>query len=423
MAGEANLTTSAAILKTKYTQPKVYWIAYKKNPEIATVRKDVKFGGANKVIAIQNETPQGAGSSIATAQASLAAGAYNRFTITRIEDFGVARVKGQALRAAQGNDNALLDLWTREMDGILHTVTRSLAINFWRTGTGTRGVIATSSTLGSTTITLAQPSDAMSFAVNMFIQVTATDGGAPIAGGATAQITGLDRTAGTLTLAVNWNAAFSGIAVSNFIIRNGDSVGATVAGANTMITGMGAWIPQSTARPASNDSFFGLNRFSDPTRLAGQYLNASGIPMQEALLEGLALTSVEGAEVDVAWVHPRDKANLVKELGAKVQYTRVDAKVPNSDAKIGFDAIEIESDMGKCKVMTSINVPRNTSFLTQWDTWAIESLGPAPMVLDFDSNDFLRVSNDDQYEVRVGYYAQMSCGAPGFNCNMSNFGL
>ena len=50
-------------------------------------------------------------------------------------------------------------------------------------------------------------------------------------------------------------------------------------------------------------------------------------------------------------------------------------------------------------------------------------LGPAPQILDFDSNEFLRVTNDDSYEVRVGYYGNYSNAAPAFWNNISNFGL
>jgi hypothetical protein len=73
--------------------------------------------------------------------------------------------------------------------------------------------------------------------------------------------------------------------------------------------------------------------------------------------------------------------------------------------------------------MADINVPRYTCLVTQWDTWALESIGPMPQILDFDSNEFLRVTNDDSYEVRVGYYGNMSNAAPAYSNFVSNFGL
>lgn len=416
----ATLASSAAILKTKYNQPKVYWLAYKNNPAFATVRKATDFDGNNKVIAVQTEVPQGGGSSVGQAQTNMNPGVYKNFLITRIEDFGVARVKGQALRAAQKNAGALVDLWTREMDGIMHHVTRSAAIHMWRSGTGSRGQISAASNVATATITLTNIWDVTNFAVGLLVQATATDGGtAPRSAGATASITGIDRVLGTLTVAVAWSTSIAAVAASDYLVRAGDYVGAVTASTNTMVTGVQGWNPASN--PAST-AFFGLDRTSDYTRLSGCRLDGTGVPMQEILLESLAMLGVEGAEPDKIWMHPRDRAQLVKELGAKVTYQRVETKIPGSQAKVGFKGVEFETDSGTALIMSDLNVPRQKAFPTQWDTWALESLGPAPQILNWDSNEFLRVTDDDSYEVRVGYYAQLSNAAPAFTCHVYNFG-
>jgi hypothetical protein len=417
-AGDATLTTSAAILKTKYTQPKVYWLAYMKNPAYATIRKDETFGGDSKVIAVQTETPQGGGVDIPTAQTNLNPGIYKRFTITRISDYGVARIQGQALKAAEGNENALLTLWKREMDGILHTVKRSAAIHLFRNGLGARGQISAGSNTGTATITLARVSDITNFAVGLKITVSATDGGATRAGGTQnpATIVALSRTAGTITLSGNWSTLITGAAPSDFIQRNGDNAN---TGPALMLTGMQGWCPQTDPTATL---FFGLDRSSDTVRLGGLRLDCSNTPIQEAAIEAIAMAEVEGAEIDYIWLHPRDRATLVKELGAKVIYTKVTTAIKGSSANIGFDAIEVEFDGQKVKLMSDINVQRGTMWPTQWDTWTLESLGPAPQIMDFDSNQFLRTSNDDSYEVRVGYWGQPSNMAPAYTVNCFNVG-
>ena len=72
--------------------------------------------------------------------------------------------------------------------------------------------------------------------------------------------------------------------------------------------------------------------------------------------------------------------------------------------------------------MADLNVPRYTCLTTQWDTWAFESIGPAPGILKEDGPDFLRVGNDDAYEVRVGYYGNLSNIAPGRSVLITGFG-
>ena len=416
----ATVSSSAAILKTKYTQPKVFWEAYEDNPSFADIRKDTTFDGNNKVIAIQTEAPIGGGFSILQAQANMGPGLYKNFLITRIEDFGVARIKGQALKAAAKSTGALLDLWSREMDGIILHVTRSAAINMWRTGTGSRGTISTGSTVASTKITLATIQDVSNFYVGMQVQASATDGGALWGGGTYQVITKVNRVTGDLTAATNWSTAIAGLTTTSLLYRNGDAAN---AGTNLMVTGVQGWIVPLGSRPVTATFLFGLDRTSDEVRLAGLYLDATNTAMQEALVEACAQVEVEGGKVTRIWMHPRDRANYAKELGAKVVYTKNAVKIPGSTASVGFKAMETTIGDTDVEVMADINVPRYTCLVTQWDTWAFESIGPAPQILDFDSNEFLRVTNDDSYEVRVGYYGQVSNGAPAYSNFISNFGL
>ena len=134
----ATVALVSALLKDQYTQREVYWEAYKNNPELATVAKDEKFVGNVKQVAIQIETPQGGGVTVALAQSHLLPGSYKRFTLTRAQDFSFVRVDDQAMRAADTEDGSLVKLWTREMDGGILTIKRQWAVMFWRSGTGSR---------------------------------------------------------------------------------------------------------------------------------------------------------------------------------------------------------------------------------------------------------------------------------------------
>jgi hypothetical protein len=56
------------------------------------------------------------------------------------------------------------------------------------------------------------------------------------------------------------------------------------------------------------------------------------------------------------------------------------------------------------------------------ETVAQYSAGAYPMVLDFDGPEFLRVSTDDAYEVRVGGYEQFGVDAPVKSARMTGWG-
>lgn len=419
----AAIATSQAILKTKYTQPKVYWESYEDNPSFAEVRHDETFDGNNKQIAVQTEAPIGRGFSISQAQANMGPGTYKDFLLTRIEDFGVARIKGQAMRAAAKSTGALISLWTREMDGIILQTARSAAINMWRTGTGSRGIVSASSTVGSATIALATVADISNFYIGAQLQASATDGGVLVGGGAFATVTKINRVLGTMTVATTWSGQIPGLTTGMFLYINGDCPN---GGTNLMVSGVQGWIPPANAISAgvriNTNPWFGLDRTSDEVRLAGLYLDGTNTPMQEALIEACAMAGVEGAKIDRVWMHPRDRAVLVKELGAKVTYVKDTVKVEGI-GEIGFKAIDLTLDEAEVRVMADINVPRFTCLVTQWDTWTFESIGQAPGILKEDGPDFLRVGNDDSYEVRVGYYANLSNMAPAYSVNISNFGL
>jgi hypothetical protein len=418
MAGEASIANSKAIIKEQYTQSKVYWVAYKNNPEIAEVRNDTGWEGGSKIISIQTEAPTGAGSTIAIAQAAANPGAYHRFAVDRIEDFGVARVKGQALRAAGSNKGALIDLWKREMEGAILQNTRSAAINFWGTGTGLRGKVGSIST---NLLTLAEPTSATNFFVNMLVQASTTDGGTLIASGATEQIAKISRRTGILTsTSANWTTNLTGLAAGNFLYRNGDSPnnGTTML----MATGLQGWVPDTL----TSALFWTKDRTVDDTRLAGQPMDGANVSMQEIVLDAMANLEVDGADEDqseiVAWMHPRARMNLVKELQGKVVVTRTEKPIPGSMAKVGFKKTTFETPLGEATVRSSINVPIDRCFVMRWGCVSFDSLGALPHIIDDDGNKFLRESSDDAVEVRTCYYGNVCVEAPSDICNIRNFG-
>jgi len=415
----ATLAASAAILKTKYPNGELPKVLYKNNPAWALLKKSNDFDGANEVVALQTDATQGASANFTRAQTNIAQSVYNQFLLTRIEDFSVARITGQALRAARKNTGALVDLWTNEIDSATHQAMRSLAISMFRNGTGVRGQISSGSNVATATITLAQPSDITNFAVGMVLRSSqynaTTSSNSTFDGLRTGRVTisAIDRAAGTLTTAGgNWGTQFTSGAASDYLIRDGDEP--TSDTGCVVVSGIQQWIEGGTS-PAA---LFGLTRTSDPVRYAGQAYNATGVPMEEAIIEACARVVVEGGRPDKVFVHPRDKATLVKSLGSKVIYSRVESDV----AGIGFGSIKVEADSGPVDVIGDMNVPRNEAVVTQWDTWEFRSLGPAPHILDYDSNQFLRTGSADSYEVRIGTYGNLKCTAPAYNIRVTNFG-
>jgi hypothetical protein len=169
-------------------------------------------------------------------------------------------------------------------------------------------------------------------------------------------------------------------------------------------------------------TLYSLNRNSDPTRLAGQAVDVLGQPIEDAVIEMESLVNIQGQMNQMTLIaNPRDVANLKKSVNGKSIYQRMEVK--GGMANVSFTAVQFDGDYGNIPIVTSPFCPRHQAFLLAMDTWAIESLGPAPHLLKFDGPDFLRVASDDAYEVRVGSYLAVRTNMPVANIRAINFGV
>lgn len=408
--GVLDTTALNAVLKVQYTQKKVNLLTYPDNPFYALISKRTDFVGANKVVAIRNGAPQGRGADFTSALTNISASVYNKFTVTRVKDYAFGQVTTEAIRASKNDAGSLVDGLKEEVDGAIYTCMRSLAIAMFKNSGGARGQISAGSNVGTPTITLANVSDIVNFEVGMILNVSATDGTSGAKRAGTVTITALDRDAGTLTASGNWTAGIAAAAAGDYIFQNGD-----FEATKSMISGLGAWIP--TTAPTGGDSFFGLDRSSDTTRLAGvRYSAGSGGPIEEILIDTAARLVREGSKPSHAFLNPLDYANFVKALGSKVIYDRAS---PVDEPSIGFEAVKLMGPKGLIKVIPDLNCPKGFGYMLQLDTWAFESLGPAPGIIEEDGMRILRSATADSYVVRVGYYGNMTCVAPGWNAVMT----
>jgi len=419
----ATLAASQAILKERYPDGQLPALQYSEFPFLGTVENRTDFTGDDYKVALQNEGPQGASADFQTALGSLQQGAYNAFKLTRVEHFSLARIKGQALRAAQGRQGALVDLWTNETNGASQTELEDEEIYCFGDGTGIRARVATTATVSSTSVALSDASDATKLRLGMRIQLVSDATTSPTLRVGYAKISGIDRTNGTITFASALNGLITTATAGDYIVRAGDSAS---AGTSAVISGMKAYIAGGT----SPGTLFQLNRNSDPTRLAGQVYDMTGVPMEEAITEALARVTQQGSkEPRTVWGNPRDLANWKKSLGAKTVYTRTTVEGTQSYKNkkgaivpVMYGGIQIEGEAGPVTVMSHPFISRGDVFLVDMESLFLASIGPVPHMFDYDSNDFLRVASDDAYEVRFGSYAQFGTNRPVGHIRGTGFG-
>jgi hypothetical protein len=320
--------------------------------------------------------------------------------LTRARHYSLASIDNETLLASKGNANAFLEAAVTEIDGALDSASRALAVAMYRNGSGSIGQIASGQT--TATITLSDVESISNFAKGMTLVASTADGGGSVKAG-TAVIQGVDRDLGTVTFSAALNTLIGTIAANDYLFVQGNY--------DASIKGLQAWLPN--VAPTSGDNFFGVDRSSDATRLAGIRFDGSAMPIEEALIAAASRVAREGGKPTHCFMSYAKFADLQKALGTQVQRVDVSAK-----ADIMFRGIVVNGPRGPINVIPDQNCPNDRAFMLQLDMWKLYSLGKAPGIMDSDGMRMLRDANADSLEVRIGWYAQIGCRKPGANVNI-----
>jgi hypothetical protein len=399
-------TALAAVLKTQYTQSKVNNLCYPESPLFAKLKKRTDFVGANKVVAFQYGSPQSRGFDFTSGLANMSTSLYSKVTVTRAKDYAFGQVTTEAIESAGTDAGALLVALKKEIDNAMYTAGRSIAAQLFRNGGGARGQISAASNTGTTAITLANINDVVNFEKGMVLNASATDGTSGAKHAGTVTLSAVNRDTGVLTASGNWTTGIASAAASDYLFQNGD-----FEAVNSGMMGLAGWVPVSA--PSASESFFGLDRSVDPTRLAGlRYTANAGGPIEETLVKCAFRLAREGAVPDVAVMNPIDVGNLVVALGSKVVYDRVQS---SDEPDIGFKAPHIVGPKGPIAILSDLNCPSGGGWMLTSKVWSFETLKGAPRILNLDGNDMRASATADSYIFRIGYYGNLICEAPGFN--------
>ena len=407
-----NLTNFDAAMKHMYPYKKVENMVYKSNPLLAMIPKETSFPGRNATYAVEYGMTSGRSANFQTAQNNRSGTRLEDFVVTRVKDYAVVSVDNETLLAADGSEGSLLDVAKAKTDSALHALARTMGRDIYRSGTGAIGQIHASPSLGNTSIELVA-GHAVNFEVGMRLKASATDGSALYDG--VLEVTAVDRDGDVLTTSVAGTTGIPSLTADDFLYVEGDAAN---GGSNIKLSGLDAWIPSSV----SSSSFFGVDRTLDTTRLGGQrqsYANS----VQETIINAAVKTAREGGRPDACFMNPTDWAELALDLEGRATVAgglgrrRYDAT--ESVASFGFSSLSIATPTGMVDVYADHNCPINVAYLIQLDTWKLKSLGPAPRMLDFDGLKGIRQSNEDGVEYRWGYYGNLLCTAPGYNCRVA----
>lgn len=427
----ATSTSAFAALKELYIDSQDYMkdMVYQKNPGFAVCPKNESpdgFAGKFIPVPIQYSQPQGRSHTFTNAQGNQTPNAYDSFFVYVIQDYQIVTITNLLIEQTKSNAGAFVDEMKREMDGGLKNISNNAAFEFYGSGTATRGITsgALVSVSGSTyTIQLSNPQNVVNFEVGMTLWASATDGGAVIGSPDLATVSGVNRNTGVITVLETAGAPHTNWTTGSYITVQGDIpvTGGTGSGplgqtgSYLAMSGLAAWIPFTD--PASNDSFWSVNRSTDPTRLGGLRFNASGYTISEGMTNALGFANREGADPDMGIMGFQSFTNVVNELGAKVEYV----EVKHDEVDVAWEGIRFHSAYGYITILADRSAQPMNCWVLTLDTICLRSLGKIPHIITYgiEGLEGLRVGNSDALEVRIAWYGNFICSGPGFNMNVA----
>lgn len=426
----SNAATNVATLKELYSDDA--WVMkdliLNRNPALAIMDKDESesgMGGKYFPVPVLSDVGGGRSANFGNAQAYQTAPVTVEFQVTRVQNYSLATLTGDFLRASAQDIGAFMPGAELNVKAAFQSLGNDYALSLFGDGSGTRGTYGLGSgTITSGVIQLDALGQVYNFSVNMALVSFSIAGQTPTqsTGANLAYVIAVDTGAGTVTVSATqggaagtptgWSSSFPYIAQVgdvNFITNGLNS-------ANMLKwAGFGAWIP--SAAPGGSDNFFGVNRSISPTKLAGLRFNGAGESIQDALIDAtnqLAANGTEAGDPDFIFINPVSYQTLVKQLTSQGQYQMIKAKI-NEEVSISFKALVLPTANGEIAILQDRSCPSQTAYIITHKTWKIRANGKIAMFLTypgFYDQLGIPVPGSDAIQLQIGGYSNVTCNAP-----------
>jgi hypothetical protein len=429
----SNAVTNVATLKELYSDDA--WVmkdlVFNRNPGLALIDKDESeagLGGKYFPIPCLSDTGAGRSANFGNAQTYQTAPVTVEFNVTRVQNYSLATLTGDFLRASSQNIGAFMPGAELNVKAAFQSIGNDLAHDIYGDGSGTRGTYGLGTgTILNGVITLDSLSQVYQFAVNMVLVSFSIAGQTPTQSttGALGYVIAVDTSLGQVTVSAtqggaagtptDWSSSFPYLAQVGDVnfISNG------LSSANMLkIAGFAAWVP--FVAPGGSDNFFSVNRSISPTKLAGLRFSGVSESIQDALIDAvnqLAANGNEAGDPDFIFINPVSYQTMVKQLTSQGVYQMIKAKI-NEDVSISFKALVLPTANGEIAILQDRNVQSATAWIITLKTWKLRTLGKCPQFLTypgFYDQLGIPVPGSDAIQLQIGYYGNLTCNAPGSN--------
>ena len=404
-----NQTSFEPALKLYYDSNPVIDMVYTDRPLLALIPKDEKANGSYIDFPLRFADPQAASANVTTALAASAnaSSQYAKVVMGRVQYYSIIRVANETIQVSKGNQDAFMSALTSETDGGINTLSNHLATALYRSGWGDIGIIGA---INGSTITLATTSDIFNFEKGMVCIFASNQSSSTLrnTGGTTKNtVSAVDRSNGIVTFSAAVSTV-TGTAVGDYVFLDGNRQDSATPTA-LLVTGLEGWVPAATP---SSTAFFGMDRSTD-SRLGGLRLDATGLPIKEALIKASMKVAAQGGKVTHWFVSYDQYQSLLTSLDGKQTYVNL-----MTNATVSFPGVNLITAKGVVKVIPDQFCPGNRAWGLQLDTWKLYSAGPAVQIQKTDGNSLRFDVTTDDLIGRTAFYGNVGCRAPGFNINV-----
>lgn len=386
------------------------------------------LGGKYFPIPALYDTGAGRSANFGNAQQYQTAPQTVEFNVTRVQNYSLATLTGDFLRASAQNIGAFMPGAELNVKSAFQSIGNDLAHDIFGDGSGMRGSYGLGAgSISGGVIQLDSLGQVYQFAVGMALVSYSISGLTPTqsTSAAIGYVIAVDTSAGTVTVSAtqggaagvptSWSTSFPYLAQAgdvNFVSNGLNS-------ANMLkVAGFAAWIPSVV--PGGSDNFFGVNRSISPTKLAGLRFAGANESIQDALIDAvnqLAANGSEAGDPDFIFINPVSYQTLVKQLTSQGVYQMVKAKI-NEEVSISFKALVLPTANGEISILQDRNCPSQTAYIVTLKTWKLRTLGKCPQFLTypgFYDQLGIPVPGSDAIQLQIGYYGNLTCNAPGAN--------
>lgn len=375
-----------------------------KCPAHGMIKEKKNVGGKFLVQPLEFDTGGGGSSGFTEALANDVASNFDDFEVTRMPNYQFAHIDNETMEASMGNINAFKPAM-EEVGRKFKAAGMVDARGLFGTKGNKIGQIASTTVLASTQLELTSWTDAIKFHIGDQIVLSATNGGGTVKAGTPLVVQKVDLRNGYITVDQNISTAIATAALLDFVFREGDY--------DMGMSGFADWIPDDRTTLAT--PFFGVDRSQWEERMAGMYIDGTGAPYDEVLIELASLVAFNGGNPNVAFMNHRTLSQLIISWQSK---RRVDKTEVKGKSGIGFKGFTVTAGSVELTLYADVFCDLTDLYVLDWDTWCKFSAGGSPKFLLRGAGGKSSIEPDpnaDRWRCRVGGYRNVSCSDPGSN--------